>query len=610
MNDSLQHGGPDDGGVFVDDKNVLALGNRRLSILDLSSLGHQPMLTEDHNLAIVFNGEIYNFNDIKNELMNLGEKFLSHSDTEVILKAYKIWGNASLEKFRGMFAIAIWDKNQEELTLVRDRMGVKPLYYYMHDGLFMFASETRAFLQHPKFKKEISEEGLVSFLRFGYIPYPFSIWKHVHKVAPGCILKIDAHQKISTSTYWDIEQNYAKQLSHDFHTVTIDEASDQLEKILKESFALRMVSDVPVGVFLSGGIDSSIVAAILQKNSPVPLRTFTVGFDDREYNEAAYAKEISDYLHTDHTEIVCTEQDALNIVPQLSEIYDEPFGDSSSLPTFLISQMARKEVKVILSGDGGDEIFGGYDKYWRLAYLPFFKKSISIPHVLVKPFLGLFSGQKTYRLAKGLRMLISKTLKERFILATTAFFDEEITKMVDKNIHVEDALAYLRKNIHTEDTTSKLDVVSQWMVFDAQYYLPEDILTKVDRASMHTALEAREPLLDHKIIEFMSALPLRFKSDRKGGKYLLKKVLAKYLPEKYFDRPKHGFSIPMKKWLLGDLKPLVDTFLSEKNIKKVGILDVDYIIKFKKEFYSNNKGNEYKLWYLLSFQMWANRWFI
>lgn len=606
MNDSLAHGGPDGQGVFVDQAIGLALGHRRLAIIEPSDLGRQPMLTTDSRFIITFNGEIYNFQSIKKELVTLGRVFKSNSDTEVILQAYNHWGIKCLEKFRGMFALAIFDQRDKALTLIHDRVGVKPLYYYWHDDLFMFASETRAFLQHPKFKRVVNPTGLASYFKFGYLPHPHSIWQHVHKLPPGSILRINNKKEIKIDRYWRLEDIYAKQLDSRRTVDGEGELICQLEDILKSSFKLRMVADVPVGVFLSGGIDSSIVTAMLQKESSQPLRTFSIGFGETEFNEAGHARRIAQYLGTDHQEILCQEKDGLEIVPRLPEIYDEPFGDSSSVPTYLVSKFASQSVKVVLSGDGGDEFFGGYDKYWRLIHLPIYRHSWPWFSCLSGWFGRLVPQQRFYKFNKALQVLASGDIFNKFALTATGFLNSELQNLLRlTNGQILENLVSInfdRKKI------SQLDVVSKWMFLDAYQYLPEDILTKVDRASMHVALETREPLLDQEILEFIAGLPVNYKCNKDSGKLLLKRVLAKYLPKEYFDRPKQGFCIPMRKWLLNDLKILVDQYLSADNLKRVGILDVNYVNKFVGNFYKNKHNNFYKVWYLLIFQMWANRW--
>lgn len=605
MKETLKHGGPDDSGVFCAPEIGLALGHRRLSILDLSFLGHQPMLSDNRKIIIVFNGEIYNFREIQKELQGFGFAFNSMSDTEVVIKAYQKWGIECLEKFRGMFAFALFDKEKEVLFLARDRLGVKPLYYYFKNNLLIFASELRAILEHPCFKKELNLIGLASFFKFGYIPYPFSIWQNIYKLEPGSFLSIGKKTDLKKEQYWSLENCYLSK--EGLGDVSPDGLQSQLEEILFESFKLRMVSDVPVGVFLSGGIDSSIVASILQKNSSQALHTFTIGFEDKEFNEAGFAKKIAQYLGTNHTEMFCSEKDALEIVPLLPEIYDEPFGDSSAVPTFLISKLARKEVKVVLSGDGGDEFFGGYDKYWKLANHFIFKTNLRLPQKAGNLTLAGLKREGFYKLAKKIHILQSKDNFEKFGNVASCVLDNQISDLLP-GLNKNEFLENVYKNMGFKKEFLSLDIVSLWMFFDAKFYLAEDILTKVDRASMHNALESREPLLDHKIIEFMGKLPSSFKVNKTGGKLLLKKVLEKYLPKDLWSRPKQGFSVPMKKWLSQDLKPLVEDYLSVQEMKKYGVLNPNYVSDFKIYFYNNQSVNPYKLWYLLVFQMWAEKW--
>jgi len=603
MRDSLKHGGPDDAGNYIEKDKGLALANRRLAILDLSPLGHQPMMDDKNEIGVVFNGEIYNFAQIKNELMKYGYKFRSNSDTEVIIYAYKKWGLDCLEKFRGMFAIAIWDKREEKLILIRDRMGVKPLYYYFKDGLFMFASETRAFLEHPKFKKEISKEGLFLFFKYGYIFYPYSIWQNVWKLEPGSYLIIDKDQNIKRAKYWDLEKVYERYFENENKKFHENEIIEQLESILIDSFKLRLVSDVPVGIFLSGGIDSSTVTAILQKHSTQPLKTFTIGFYEQKYDESKWAKRIAEYLGTDHTEMFCSINEALEIIPKLPEIYDEPFGDASAIPTHLVSKIAREKVKVILSGDGGDEFFGGYDKYWV------YKKVLDYQFLFHKNFAPLFKlilqikKEDPYRIEKFVKLLQFEKPVEKFSYISSCFLDD-YKNLIQPDFLLDNEIYFQIDN----PDLYKLPSVAQWMLLDAKYYLAEDILTKVDRASMAVALETREPLLDHKILEFVAPLPLKFKFTRNSGKYILKKLLAKYLPYELFERPKHGFGIPQNEWLKKDLKNLVDELFSENSIKQFDILNFDYVNELKNQFYQDKLKNHFKIWYIFIFQLWLQKW--
>jgi asparagine synthase (glutamine-hydrolysing) len=603
MRDSLKHGGPDDAGNYIEKNKGLALSNRRLSILDLSPLGHQPMMDDKNEIVVVFNGEIYNFLEIKNELIKYGYKFKSNSDTEVIIYAYKKWGLDCIEKFRGMFAIVIWDKREEKLILIRDRMGVKPLYYYFKNGIFMFASELKAFHEHFKFQKELNKEALFLFFKYGYIFSPYSIWENVWKLEAGSYLIIDKNQNIKKEKYWDLEKVYERYFENENKKFDETELIEQLENILIDSFKLRLVSDVPVGVFLSGGIDSSIVTSILQKNSSHSLKTFTIGFNEQNYDESKWAKKIAEYLGTEHTEMFCSINEALEIIPKLPEIYDEPFGDSSAIPTYLVSKLAKQKVKVILSGDGGDEFFGGYDKYWK------YKMIFNYPIIFNKNLSPLFKlalkfkKEDSYRIEKFIKLLHFKNTTDKFSYISSCFLDD-YKELVRSDFLLNNEINFKinNKNLY------KLPPIIQWMLVDGKYYLAEDILTKVDRASMSVALETREPLLDHKILEFVAPLSLKFKFAGNSGKYILKKILAKYLPRELFERPKQGFSIPQNDWLKKELKDLVDNLFSSDNIKKTNILNINYVDQIKNEFYQGKLKNHFKIWYIFIFQLWAQKW--
>ncbi|GIW67096.1 MAG: asparagine synthetase B [Candidatus Parcubacteria bacterium] len=601
MRDTLKHGGPDDAGNYLEKDLGLGLANRRLSILDLSPLGHQPMFDDQDEIVVVFNGEIYNFQEVKKELEGFGYKFKSNSDTEVIIYAYKHWGLDCLSKFRGMFAIAIWDKRREELVLIRDRIGVKPLYYYFSNGLFMFASETKAFLKHPKFKKEISKEGLFLFFRYGYIFYPYSIWQNVYKLEPGSYLIIDKNKNLKKEKYWDLEKVYEKYFEIKDKNFDENELIENLEQILIESFKLRLVSDVPVGVFLSGGIDSSTVTALLQRNITQKLKTFTIGFYEAKYDESKWSKKIAEYLGTDHTEMFCSINEALEIIPKLPEIYDEPFGDSSAIPTHLVSKIAREKVKVILSGDGGDEFFGGYDRYWIFRIV--FENRL-VFNKFLEPlwrFVLKIKGENQHRIEKFSKLLRYRNINEGFSYISSYFLDD-YNQLVNPDFRISSEINFSIEN----NELTKLPKLMQWMLIDAKYYLSEDILAKVDRASMAVALETREPLLDHKILEFVAPLPLKYKFTKNSGKYILKKLLAKYLPRELFERPKHGFGIPQDEWLKIELKKLLDELTTRDIIKKNNVLNYDFIDKLKTNFYLG-KENSNKIWFLLMFQLWANR---
>jgi len=616
MRDTLTYGGPDDAGNYIDKQSGLALGHRRLSIIDLSMQGHQPMIYDD--LVIVYNGEVYNFKEIRKELEQEGYTFNSNSDTEVILKAFHRWGFDSVNKFRGMWAFAIWDKQHKELILCRDRMGVKPLYWYYKDGLFMFSSELKAFHKHQKFYKQLNPSAISLFLHYGYIPAPYSIYEHVHKLEPGNFLVMNQSSQVKTFKYWDISEYIKKGYSQKEELLkkTEDETAKELEQILTDSFKLRLVSDVPVGMFLSGGIDSSLVSALLA-NQGIRLKTFTIGFHEKKYNEAHYAKKVAEYLGHDHTELYCTPKDAFDIIPKLPELYDEPFGDSSAIPTFLVSQLAKQQVKVSLSADGGDEQFCGYTRYWLVAdrmkrlnnlhLKPFLTKIVN----MISPELA-FTFYKTFRPVlpewtnfrdkyKKLKNILKYSdIMHQYELTLKTFLEDDIEGIgINASPSIMDILNY--KNI------TNIDDLSLLMYIDLKTYLPDDILVKIDRASMGVALEGREPFLDNKIVEFSSALPVALKYKNGVSKYILRKILYKYVPSALLERPKQGFGIPLYEWFRNDLKNLYKEYLNKDRIKKEKIFNPEYVSNLINDYFNNKGVHHNKLWLIFVFEMWKEK---
>jgi len=618
MTNALHHRGPDDSGIFIDQKNNLGLGHRRLSILDLSPAGHQPMQSDNQTIWITFNGEIYNFKEVRRELEDRGHAFKSNSDTEVMLKAYEEWGMESIKKYRGMFAFAIFDKRKEKLYLVRDRAGVKPLYYYFANNTLLFSSELKSFHQCPKFKKEINFDALALFLQFGYILAPHTIFKNAYKLKPGHYLEINKNGQLKETKYWDIIDYYLAE--------PIDKPEDEIEKeleqILTESFQYRMVSDVPVGVFLSGGIDSSLVTAILQSHSNIPIKTFTIGFHEKGHDEAPYAKKIAEYLKTDHHELYCTPQDALEIIPKLADMYDEPFGDSSSIPTYLVSKFARQHVKVALSADAGDELFAGYAGYRLMNSYHFAMKKI--PSFLVAPIsfgLSLLSADVIEKIYHRLPFLPryanirGKIHKFKNVLAHgkrdlgglvlhgySYWTQSQVKEIIKKPYRV------LQTNFSEFERIKDLPIISQMQAIDYKTYLVDNIFVKVDRATMSVGLEAREPLVDHKIAEYIARVPLHLKDKEGESKYILRKILYKYVPRELWQRPKQGFSIPIDAWFKKDLNGLLREYLSEKNIKSQGIFNEKRISESLDRYLSGKSDSAHKFWFLLMFQMWYKKW--
>lgn len=603
MTDILHHRGPDDSGYsfYENEYANIGLGHRRLSVLDLSTHGHQPM--EFEHFEIVYNGEVYNFKEIRRELEKYNYTFHSDSDTEVILKAYNKWGIKAVDKFNGMFAIAIYDKENDKLVCIRDRAGVKPLYYYWNNDLFLYTSELKSFHEHNGFKKEIDLDSVAIFLQLGYITEPRSVFKNTFKLKAGHYLEFDLKtKKLEEKKYWDVIDFY----NMPKYDISEDEAIIETEKLLKSAFEYRMVSDVPVGVFLSGGYDSSIVTAILQNQRKEKLKTFTIGFYEDKYNEAPHAKKVAEYLNTDHTEYYCTEQEALDIFPTLPEIYDEPFGDSSAIPTTLVSQITRKNVTVSLSADGGDEIFGGYGKY--LTNLE--KQSRFMRNI--KKITGIKS-------INGLAQLIQKNG-----LRNDIYFENKVAKLTYEDyIELQKLIPYFStpllneklikgyqyKKLQTNfDSIDKLsyDLSSFDKMFAVDYktYMCDDILHKVDRATMSVSLEGREPLLDYRIIEFISRLPNDMKIKNGDTKWLLKQITHKYIPKEIMDRPKMGFGIPIEQWLKDGLQNYVEKYLSKECET---ILNGKELEKIKQQFYLG-RVNSTLIWNLVIFQMWYKRW--
>ncbi|KZX36414.1 asparagine synthase (glutamine-hydrolyzing) [Wohlfahrtiimonas chitiniclastica] len=609
MTDVLSHRGPDDSGYdfYENECANIGLGHRRLSILDLSMHGHQPMAYE--HLEIVYNGEVYNFKDIREELKILGYTFNSDSDTEVILKAYYQWGIASIDKLIGMFSIVIYDRQQQKLIIIRDRAGVKPLYYYNKDGLFLFSSELKSFHQHPGFEKIINKEALSLFFQYGYILEPYSIFEKAYKLKAGHYLELDIKKStFITHKYWDVIDAYNRPKLD----ISFEEAKLETEKLLKSACEYRMVADVPVGVFLSGGYDSSAVTAILQKDRTEKLKTFSIGFNESKYNEANDAKKIATYLGTDHTEYYCTTKDAQEILPNLSAIWDEPFGDSSSIPTVLVSHLAKKDVAVSLSADGGDEIFGGYGKYTQvlkyqklITNYPILRKVTSKVMGIIDPdyLIGL---NKTYnfknRYEKVKSLLQAEDEIEMMSVISQHFTSSDISRLLEPTGIIETAFndkIYLNSNN---------DVVDKMMAIDYKTYQLDDILVKVDRATMSVGLEGREPFLDHRIIEFVSRLPSSYKIRNGNKKYILKEIVHDYIPKALMDRPKMGFGIPINEWFGDSLKPFIMEYLDHSKVARVGLLNVQEVENIKKQWLENKGYSVSKVWLLLIFMMWYERW--
>lgn len=609
MTATMSHRGPDGQSVFFVQANdyQIGLGHRRLSVIDLSDEAAQPMFYDDW--IIVYNGEIYNFREIKAELISLGHQFTTHSDTEVILHSWQEWGKSAIEKWHGMFAIALYNKGTNELTIIRDRAGAKPLYYYYDNGLFLFGSELKTLMAHPYFKKEINRDAVASFLQYGNVPGPYAIFNHTHKLQPGHLLQFDLTNKIfSIKQYWNVYDYYNKPKLR----ISLPDAISETERILERAFQYRMVSDVPVGVFLSGGYDSTCVTALLQKNSTEKLKTFTIGMTVGKINEAPFAKEIANRLGTDHTEQYCTIKEALEILPTLPDYYDEPFADSSAIPTILVSRLARQKVTVALSADAGDEIFAGYNRY---DYIKRYRNKIAaIPRPLRKLVVTRMSAISSEhipvlknkanfhsRYNKLKNLLKDPSPAELLKNLNIVFLDKELKQLMSDDImHL--------KTLHQSTELLNDDALDFMMAIDYQTYMVDDILQKVDRATMSVSLEGREPFLDQDIVEWAAQLPSHYKYHNGIKKYILRDIVHQYIPKEMMDRPKMGFGIPIADWLAKDLKPTVEFYLGKELLNKHGLFNYSKVQEIKNGFYNGREDFHLHIWYLLMFQMWYEKW--
>lgn len=591
MSDSLAHRGPDDDGVWCDTNAGLALSHRRLSIIDLSESGHQPMLSASGRYAMTFNGEIYNYIELRNQLQ---QDWRGQSDTEVLLAAFNAWGiEKTLKSIVGMFALALWDREERRLTLARDRLGEKPLYFGWQGEDFLFASELRALKLHPSFLGEVSAHAAAVFLKYNYIPAPYSIYAGIHKLNAGSFVQIDA-DSISRKTigeprrYWSLVSAAVQGIERPF-VGTVDEAANQLEGLISQALAGQKIADVPLGAFLSGGIDSSAIVALLAKQGGGrSVRTFSVGVTDSRLNEAPEAREVARILGTDHHELLVTAGDAMGVVDELPRIWDEPFGDSSQIPTLLLCRFAKQHVDVVLSGDGGDEFFLGYDHYRYLDYMWRFRKAVSVACLGAQR--RIFNGLQGVTPSSRVRQLVAT------LSATSANNELEMIGEYRSCYRGE----WLSGRMPGEDRylPEGSGIVREAAVFDGMNYLPDDILVKVDRASMSTSLEARAPLLDHRVVEFAMSLPLSFRLREGESKYLLRTMLSKYLPRHIVARRKKGFSVPVASWLRGGLHRWAYELLVEQ-VEKREFFEKEKVWKLWQEHQRGFDHSE-RLWGIVS----------
>ncbi len=620
MTDALQHRGPDDDGIWQDPNMPLALGHRRLSILDLSPLGKQPMESTSSRYIIAFNGEIYNFKTIRSELeISSKINFRGHSDTEVLLSAIDHWGlQETLKKLNGMFAFALWDRKAKALYFVRDRFGKKPLYIGWAGSTLVFGSELKALCTHTDFNRDISREALTSYLRFGYVPAPFSIYKHVWQLLPGSCIALDIAmlrpgQDLSAlmEYYWrpkDALEKAGKSPITPGHDMV-----DNLETILSDCVKDRMVSDVPLGAFLSGGLDSSAIVSLMQKNSTTPVKTYTIGFEEQGFNEAEHAKDIAAHLGTDHHELYLKPEQALDLIPQMPHIYDEPFADASALPSYLISKFARDSVTVALSGDGGDEMFGGYNRHitgpkaWNIAqnHIPApLRAPLSDTIKTIPPHIWDKFRKKRPQFGNHMHKfanILTKQSESDVYLSLVSTFQNPKEIMKDG---YEEPIPLVDPALQIEN----LSFAEDMMYWDTLSYLNGDILPKVDRSSMATGLEARAPFLDRRIYDYVWRLPLDVKINNGQGKWLLRQLLKRHVPDTLFSRPKQGFSVPIAKWIREDLKDWAEDLLDEKFLQKQNLFDYKEVRTLWEQHLKGQGAHAQKLWTILMFQAWYKHW--
>ena len=617
MGEAIAHRGPDDSGVWLDAYAGIGLSHRRLSVLDLSPAGHQPMVSGSGRYVIAFNGEIYNHLDLRRQL---GDRaWRGHSDTETLLAGFEFWGiEKTLQRAVGMFAIALWDRVDRSLILARDRMGEKPLYYGWQGDTFLFGSELKALKAHPAFQGEIDRDALALMLRHNYIPAPYSIYKGIRKLLPGTYLKLLMGKREGEPVhYWSVRGMAERGQAQPF-AGSEAEAVMALEAHLLESIGLQMIADVPLGAFLSGGVDSSTVVALMQAKSSRPVKTFTIGFHEEGYDEAQHAKSVARHLGTEHTELYVMPKEAMNVIPRLPALYDEPFSDSSQIPTLLVSEMARRHVTVSLSGDGGDELFGGYNRYFwatniwrRVGWAPQPIRAALAGALTALPpsawnvvFRGLSRflpvgwryanpGDKLHKLAE---ILAVRTPEEIYLDLVSHW--KQPTEVVHGTHEPPTVLTDSAQWAGLQDFEQRM------MYLDQMTYLPDDILTKVDRAAMGVSLETRVPFLDHRVVEFAWSLPLSMKIHHGQGKWLLRQVLNRHVPKELIDRPKMGFGVPIDVWLRGPLKGWAEELLDEARLQREGYFDPRPIRRKWTEHLTGRRNWSYYLWDVLMFQAW------
>jgi len=610
MRDAIAHRGPDDAGTWIE--GSIAFGHRRLSIVDLTVLGRQPMTSPDGRFVICYNGEVYNFIALREELRARGHAFRGGSDTEVMLAAFTEWGvRAATQRFVGMFAFALWDTREKALYLVRDRLGVKPLYVgRTTDGDLLFGSELKALMAHPRFSRRVAPGAVSDYLRYTYVPSPACVFADAMKLAPGHWMRFaapDAPWK--PEPYWTVEDTARDGATRPFRGGLAD-AEQALDELLRKAVRLRMVADVPLGAFLSGGVDSSLVVALMQVQAERPVKTFTIGFTEQRYDEAPYARAIADFLGTAHTELQVTPEEAQSVIPGLPVMYDEPLGDVSQIPTHLVSALARRHVTVALSGDGGDELFGGYDRYrfscrgWHwLRSVPLGLRRLNA--AFLRHIAGAAPGvlgSRGAQLAKAADLLEAPGIEALYLRLVSTTGDPAALVMGHLRAVGEGRLASLLSS------SARSAPMERMMIADAAVYLPDDLLTKLDRASMVVGLEGRVPLLDHRVAEYAWTLPLAWRSGPREGKVLLRRVLGRYLPVRLFERPKMGFEVPISSWLRGPLRSWADDLLDDASLRSAGFFEAAAVRRIWEAHMEGRADGGHLLWSVLMFEAWRRHW--
>src|SRR6266576_909816 len=616
MAGAVRHRGPDDEGIWWEPSCGIGLAHRRLSIIDLSAEGHQPMTSASGRYVMIYNGEVYNFQDIRRPLERDGVKFRGTSDTEVMLAAIERHGLLkAVQSFAGQFAFALFDRKSQSLSLVRDRLGEKPLYYGAAGGTLLFGSELKALRAHPVWRGEIDRGALSLFLRHNYVPAPYSIYCGISKVLPGTILTFRSPNNEAVEAYWSARALVEAATSNS-NPAKEEEALDELDSLLRVVVKREMISDVPLGAFLSGGIDSSLIVALMQAQSDRPVRTFTIGFAEPVYNEAEYARRVAAHLGTDHTELYVSPADLLAVVPRIPQLYDEPFADSSQVPTFAVARLARQHVTVALSGDGGDEMFGGYDRYFVGERLRRYRRVVPGPlRTGVARMIDAVSPAGWDRLlaAVGVQPGRARSISGERLHKLAGILEARSDRAVYRDLmsHWVDA-EQVTLGAHEPATVlsdernwPEIEAFLPWMMYvDLMAYLPDDILVKVDRASMGVSLESRGPYLDHNVVEFAWRLPLAAKVNGGGGKRILRKLLSRYVPPALFDRPKMGFGVPLDSWFRGPLRDWAESLIEEKRLRREGYLAPEPILRKWHEHQQGSRNWHYHLWDVLMFQAW------